>query len=105
MNSRDALNKIDNTICIAYNTNNDILFNKDPDDHCDCASIEEFVECYDAIDKDLGRIEELEAKAKAFDVLRRKLWLYEFYITHKIDLIFSDLTDEECEILKKAGVE
>lgn len=49
----EALEKIDHTVCLAFNENNNALFNKDKYEHIDCKDIYEFVECYDIVEKAL----------------------------------------------------
>ena len=53
----EALEKIDHTICLAFNENNNALFNKDKYEHIDCKDIDEFVDCYDIIEKELKALE------------------------------------------------
>ena len=48
-----ALEKINHTICLAFNENNNALFNKDEFDHIDCKDIYDFVNCYNDIEKEL----------------------------------------------------
>ena len=46
----EALDKIDHTVCLAFNDNNKALFNKDDKTHIDCKDIYEFCNCYDIIE-------------------------------------------------------
>lgn len=59
----DALEKIDHTVCLAFNENNNALFNKDEYEHIDCKDIDEFIKCYETIEREL---EALEVLKKAF---------------------------------------
>ena len=84
---------------------------------CNCAILElmdtpEFKDWKSKVKNDLKRIPELEAKAKAFDVLKDKLITYKtdwYYLTYKNPPIpvncCKPLTQEEYEVLKKAGME
>ena len=60
MNSLEALEKIDHTICLNIN-NGTLKFGLDEYDKCDCQSVEEFVECYDTIEKELKDYEWLKS--------------------------------------------
>ena len=57
-----ALEKIDHTVCMAFNENNNAVFNKDQFDHADCKDIEEFMKCYSIVEKALKNYEELKNK-------------------------------------------
>lgn len=58
----EALEKIDHTVCLAFNENNNALFNKDEYEHIDCKDIDEFVDCYGIIEKELKDFEWLKSK-------------------------------------------
>ena len=66
-------------------------------------------DCFKLVYDDLQRIPELEAKAKAFDVLKSKAdfeigcGAFEYEIT--MGDYVAPLTQEQYDILKKAGVE
>ena len=63
----EALEKIDHTVCLAFNENNNALFNKDKYEHIDCKDIYEFVECYDIIEKALKEYQEIKKIAKCYN--------------------------------------
>lgn len=48
----EALEKIDHTICM-NNLENNIKWDIDKYDHCACVSVEDFVDCYEIIEKEL----------------------------------------------------
>lgn len=62
----DALEKIDHTVCLAFNNDNNAIFNKDNYDHIDCKDINEFIECYDIIEKELKDYYEILEIAKYY---------------------------------------
>ena len=62
-----ALEKIDHTICLAYNENSNALFNKDKYDHCDCNDIDDYIVCYDVVAKAL---KDKEKKDKALEIIK-----------------------------------
>lgn len=57
MKPLEALEKIDHSVCIAFNQNNKALFDKDKYDHCDCKDINEYVECEELVEKHLNALE------------------------------------------------
>ena len=69
----------------------------------------EYKEEVDKVEQDLSRIDELEAKAKAFDVLKSKIdfevscgdFGYEITMANYV----APLTEEQYEILKKVEIE
>ena len=60
-----ALEKIDHTICM-NNLENNIKWDIDKYDHCACVNIEDFVECYEIIEKELKQAEENEKLLNIF---------------------------------------
>lgn len=62
----DALEKINHTICLAFNENNNALFNKDKFEHIDCKDIYEFIDCYNIIEKELKKAEKNEIVLNIF---------------------------------------
>lgn len=58
----EALEKIDHTVCLAFNDNNQALFNKDNETHIDCKDIDEFCDCYEIIETALKDLEWLKSK-------------------------------------------
>ena len=71
---------------------------------------EEIESAFNELKQDLLRIDELEAKAKAFDVLKEKSVPLICERNGKYLLVYPfspiiELTKEQYEILKKAGVE
>lgn len=48
-----ALEKIDHTVCLAFNENNNAIFGKDCYDGIDCKDILEFCDCYDKVAAEL----------------------------------------------------
>ena len=66
----EALEKIDHTVCLAFNEDNASVFNKDDIEHIDCNDVFEFADCIEQVKVALIEAEETKAKAKAFEVLR-----------------------------------
>ena len=54
--AQECLEKIDHTVCLAFNEDNKAIFNKDKYEHIDCASIEDFVMCYDTVARCLDEV-------------------------------------------------
>ena len=79
----EALEKIDHTICL-NNLAKNIVWNIDKEEKCDCESIEQFVECYDAIEKELTQAEE---DRKILDIFKNaiKFERKDFVITSEHD--------------------
>lgn len=83
----EALEKIDHTVCLNIN-NKTLKFGLDNEEHIDCQSVEEFVECYDTIEialKDYEKLKEeklllsacrdlptLEKKLKVVEIIKRE---------------------------------
>lgn len=63
-----ALEKIDHTICLAFNDNNKALFNRDNENHIDCRDIYEFIKCYKILETALHRLEEHDRIFKKYDI-------------------------------------
>lgn len=56
MKGLEALEKIDHTICL-NNLAKNIVWNIDKEDKIDCENVEQFIECYDIIEKELKALE------------------------------------------------
>ena len=57
MKELDCLEKIDHSVCLAFNENNSVIFNKDQYEHIDCKDIYDFVECHDTVYNGLKLLE------------------------------------------------
>ena len=51
--AKECLEKIDHTICLAFNENNNAIFGKDKYEGIDCKDIYEFGECYEVLEETL----------------------------------------------------
>ena len=98
MTSKEALEKIDHTICLAFNENNNALFGKDKYDHIDCKDIDEFVDCYDIIEKDLEVLEIIKNKKVNLEYLKC-CDIYEQYKT--ICSYWDEITETEFNLIKE----
>ena len=88
----EALEKIDHTICLAFNDNNKALFNKDNETHIDCKDIDEFCDCYDII----------ETALKDYQTLKRE---YDFGVEHYNELLNQYNKEHKAlEIIKNKNV-
>ena len=66
-----ALEKIDHTVCM-NNLENNIKWDIDKYDHCACVSVEDFVECYETIEKELKALEIIKDRCE-LKVYKNKL--------------------------------
>lgn len=107
MKGLEMLEKIDHTICL-NSLSKHIEWNVDKEENIDCKSIEEFIECYDIIKKELEEKEELK---KVLEILKSKVKfevndknLFGFKQTNLVvnkDIFGSvSLTPEEYDLLK-----
>jgi len=92
----ESLEKIDHTVCLAFNTDNNAIFNKDEYDHIDCKDIDEFVECYDTAEEGLRAVTIIIDKRVNMDLVHYSKTLEEYnsYYHRK-------LTQEEFDFLKR----
>lgn len=95
----EALEKIDNTVCL-----NHLAFGVDKYDHCDCRSIEDFVDCYDTIEKSLKAFEIIKVKevdwfsikyTTSVELYNYRMKTSGFTYAHRL------LTKEEYDLLKE----
>lgn len=64
--SLEALEKIDHTICL-NNLAKNIVWNFDKEEKCDCENIDQFMDCYDSIEKELEANEILKSHIVEID--------------------------------------
>ena len=81
-------------------------FYTSPDDGSNACRLLQIIGQYEDLREESNMtVKEAYDKAKAYDVLKRKMEFYESNNKYQIELIFPNLTQEQYEILKKAGVE
>lgn len=71
----EALEKIDHTICL-NNLAKNIVWNIDKEEKCDCESIEQFVDCYDVIEKELEMSSMAKKLLKAMFVFDKECGIF-----------------------------
>lgn len=67
MKSKDALEKLDHTLCL---NSLSLKFDIDNEEHIDCKDVDEMVDCVETIGKDLEVLEILKPFAKAIIELK-----------------------------------
>lgn len=103
----EALEKLNHTIC--FNINEKTLkFSLDKYDNCDCKDINDFVNCYQTIEKSLKVVDIIRSKLVDFNKVNRAEHNWkedgcsspvEYYNEGIVD--YCQLTEEEYDLLKE----
>jgi len=96
MTGLEALEKIDHTVCL-NNLAKNIVWNIDKEENCDCESVEQFVDCYDTIEKELKVLEII--KNKKVDI--RRFIQYTHNLFDYNAGVWNELTQQEYDLLKE----
>lgn len=98
----EALEKIDHTICM-NNLANNIKWDIDKYDHCACVSVEDFVECYEIIEKELNALEII--KERDIDMHDIRVYSYSYFNYRRSERGLITISKEEYDLLKRCCYE
>ena len=102
---REALEKIDHTVCLAFNENNNAIFNKDKYEGIDCKDIYEFVECYEVLEKTVDENERYKQITSI--ILNKGINCFEIFFAASVNeynichgSVCKDLSEEEFNLIR-----